>query len=176
MKIFFRPQKRTMSAILFLAVLLIAIGAIGQRLLAGTEKTYEQLKTFSDVLDIIETNYVDPVDSEELIHGAINGMLDALDPHSSFLLPEAYDELQIDTKGEFSGIGIVITMQEGAITVISPIEDTPAHKAGIKAGDKIIKVDGEETREMKGDYRGGRGPRFWQALRLSGESPARVGG
>ncbi len=149
MKMLLRPFKGTIMIILFLGCLLISIGAISQRLVAGTDETYEQLKVFSDVLDIIEKNYVDPVDSEALIHGAIQGMVDALDPHSSFLLPDAYDELQIDTKGEFSGIGIVITMQDDFITVISPIEGTPAHKAGIKAGDKIVKVDGEETREMK---------------------------
>lgn len=129
-------------------VVWIGIGGVRQHLLAGTDKTYEELKVFSDVLDIIEKNFVDPVDSRKLIRGAIRGMISSLDPHSAFLLPESYKDLQIETKGEFSGIGIVITMQENMITVISPIEGAPAYKAGIRAGDQIIKVDGEETQAM----------------------------
>nr|HID58669.1 S41 family peptidase [Desulfobacterales bacterium] len=119
-----------------------------KRLIAGTEKTYEELKIFSDVLDIIEKNYVDPVDSKTLIRGAIKGMINVLDPHSSYLLPEAFKELQIDTRGRFTGVGIVITMQNNVVTVISPIEGTPAYKAGIRAGDIIVKVDGVETKGM----------------------------
>ena len=136
-------QKVFIGALLFLSVVasLVASG-IYRQLLAGTDKTYEQLKLFSDVLDIVEKNYVDPVDSKELIEGAIQGMLGSLDPHSSFLSADSYNELQIDTKGEFSGIGIVITMKENILTVVSPIEGTPAHEAGIKSGDQIIKVDG----------------------------------
>jgi carboxyl-terminal processing protease len=143
-------QKVFIGTLLFLSVVasLVASGVYRQ-LLAGTDKTYEQLKLFSDVLDIVEKNYVDPVDSKELIEGAIQGMLGSLDPHSSFLSADSYNELQIDTKGEFSGIGIVITMKENILTVVSPIEGTPAHEAGIKSGDQIIKVDGESTKDMK---------------------------
>ncbi|MBN1842407.1 MAG: S41 family peptidase [Deltaproteobacteria bacterium] len=140
----------------FICVILLCsaglwLGSAGvqEHLLAGTEKTYEELKIFSDILDIVEKNYVDTVDSKKLIRGAIQGMLKSLDPHSSFLSPEAYKELRIDTKGEFSGIGIVITMQNHQLTVISPIEGSPAHTAGVKAGDRIINVDGEDTKEMK---------------------------
>jgi carboxyl-terminal processing protease len=134
--------------VLFLVVLVVTTG-IHRQLLAGTDETYEELKLFSDVLDIVEKNYVDPVDSKQLIEGAIHGMLAALDPHSSFLSADTYDELQIDTKGEFSGIGVVITTKDDILTVVSPIEGTPAHKAGIKSGDQIVKVDGENTKEMK---------------------------
>ncbi|NVM57491.1 MAG: S41 family peptidase, partial [Desulfobacterales bacterium] len=133
----------------FSAVLWLSAGGAHKHLLAGTDKTYEELNIFSDVLDIIETNYVDPVDSKKLVRGAIQGMLNSLDPHSIFLTPEAYKELQIDTRGEFGGIGIVITMQDNVVTVISPIDGSPAHKAGIKAGDQIIRVDGEETKNLK---------------------------
>jgi carboxyl-terminal processing protease len=136
-------------ALLFSALLWVDAGELDNSLLAGTDKTYEELKIFSDILDIIEKNYVDPVDSQNLIRGAIQGMLTSLDPHSSFLLPDAYKELQIDTEGEFSGIGIVITLQDNFLTVISPIEGSPAYEAGLKAGDRIIKVDGESTSEMK---------------------------
>jgi carboxyl-terminal processing protease len=143
-----RHKARLGGLLLLSAVLWVGISGIHQRLLAGTDRTYEELKVFSDVLDIIEKNYVDPVDSKELIRGAIRGMISSIDPHSAFLSPESYKDLQIETKGEFSGIGIVITMQENMVTVISPIEGTPAYKAGIKAGDQIIRVDGEETSAM----------------------------
>jgi len=138
---------------LYLAVVLALLcGIMGSgvyhSLAAGEEETYKNLKIFSDVIDLIEKNYVDKVDTEELIQKAIQGMVSSLDPHSQLLPPEAFEELQIDTKGEFGGIGIVITMQKGLLTVISPIEGTPAQKAGIKTGDIIIKVDKESTKDM----------------------------
>lgn len=117
-------------------------------LAASDAETYEGLKIFSDVIELVEKNYVEPVDTKELIQKAIQGMVHSLDPHSQLLPPEAFEELQIDTKGEFGGIGIVITMEKGVLTVISPIEGTPAFKAGIKARDIIIKVDGEPTKDM----------------------------
>ncbi|MCG8635670.1 MAG: S41 family peptidase [Desulfobacterales bacterium] len=115
---------------------------------AADEQTYKSLKLFSDVLEEIEKNYVDEIDADELIHNAIRGMVGNLDPHSSFMPPEAFGDLQDDTKGKFSGIGIVITMKDGILTVVSPIEGTPAYKAGIQAGDIIIKIDDESTKEM----------------------------
>lgn len=115
---------------------------------AAEEDTYKSLKLFADVLEEIEKNYVDEVDAEELVHNAIRGMVGNLDPHSSFMPPEAFGDLQDDTKGKFSGIGIVITMKEGILTVVSPIEGTPAYKAGIAAGDIIIKIDDESTKDM----------------------------
>jgi carboxyl-terminal processing protease len=150
MTLFLKQHKGTICVVFLLsAVLCLSISDLGHHLLAGTDKTYEELKIFGDVLDIVEKNYVDPVDSKKLIHGAIQGMLRSLDPHSSFLSREAYNELQIDTKGEFGGIGIVITLKNNMVTVISPIEGSPAHKAGVKAGDLIIKVDGEQTKDIK---------------------------
>jgi len=116
--------------------------------LQANDNTYKSLKLFTDVLEELEKNYVDDVDSEELIHNAIKGMVGNLDPHSSFMPPEAFDELQDDTKGEFSGIGIVITMKDGILTVVSPIEGTPAYKAGIQAGDIIIRIDDKSTQDM----------------------------
>ena len=125
----------------------IATG-LWQEISADNEATYKGLKIFSDVLDIVEQNYVEPVEPRELIEKAIHGMVQSLDPHSQFLPPEALDALQMDTQGEFGGIGIEITMQKGILTVISPIEGTPASRAGIAAGDHIIQVDGENTKDM----------------------------
>ena len=126
---------------------------------AKSEEAYEELKVFSDVIELIEREYVDEVDTKELIQKAIQGMVQSLDPHSSLLPLEAYEDLQIDTKGKFTGIGIHITMQDGFVTVISPIEDTPAYKAGIKARDRIIKVDGESAKDLREAVRMMRGPK-----------------
>lgn len=109
---------------------------------------YEELKLFSEAISLVRKNYVEEVKPKELIYGSIKGMLGSLDPHSSFLTPEQYREMQVDTKGEFGGIGIQIGIKDGMLTVIAPIEDTPAYKAGIKAGDKIIKINGEFTKDM----------------------------
>jgi carboxyl-terminal processing protease len=109
---------------------------------------YESLKLFVSVLEELEKNYVEDVDAETLIHNAIKGMVENLDPHSSFMPPHAFEDLQDDTKGEFSGIGIVITLKDGILTVVSPIEGTPAYEAGIFAGDIIVKIDGDSTKGM----------------------------
>lgn len=135
--------------LIFVAVLgvLIGGGLIGTK--AATEKEpYESLKVFTDVLHIIEKDYVKPVKTKELIYGAIKGMLSSLDPHSSFMTPKMYKEMQVETKGSFGGLGIEITMKDGVLTVIAPIADTPAYKAGIKAGDQIIAIEGKPTKNM----------------------------
>ena len=132
-----------------LIVIALNAGAlISEPISAKTSGTYENLKVFADVLSIVKRNYVEEVDSKDLIYGAINGMLTSLDPHSSFMPPESFKEMQVDTKGSFGGVGIEITMRGGVLTVVSPIEDTPAFRAGIEAGDIIIKIDGELTADM----------------------------
>ena len=108
---------------------------------------------------MIEKEYVDEVQSKELIQKAIQGMVQSLDPHSSLLPPEAFEDLQIDTQGKFTGIGIHITMKDGFVTVISPIEDTPAYKAGIIAQDRIIKVDGNPVKDLREAVNMMRGPK-----------------
>lgn len=123
------------------------------------EDTYKGLKIFSDVIELVEKNYVDEVESKKLIENAIQGMVSSLDPHSSLLTPESYKELQIDTQGEFTGIGIHVTMRDNLVTVIAPIEGTPAYKGGIKAGDKIIKVDGVTTDNLRDAVKRMRGPK-----------------
>ena len=138
-----------------LIVLLVGLVAIFgwerlsiQRVSAEDKNVYENLQVFSDVLDYVKENYVEEVENEELIEGAISGMLRTLDPHSSYLDPDAYKELQVETKGSFGGIGIEITIRDGFLTVVSPLEGTPAYDLGIQAGDRILRVDGEPTKEM----------------------------
>jgi carboxyl-terminal processing protease len=109
---------------------------------------YKELKLFRQVMEIVRKNYVKEVTDKELIQGAISGMLQSLDPHSSYLTEDMFKELQVETKGEFGGLGIEITLDGGILTVVSPIEDTPAFKAGIKPGDKIIKINGEPTKNI----------------------------
>ena len=112
------------------------------------EITYRQLEVFSNVLSILQDNYVEEIDSNDTINGAIKGMLYNLDPHSAYLEPDDFQELQEETHGEFSGIGIEVTVIDGALTVVSPIEGTPAAKAGLKANDIIVEIDGMKTKEM----------------------------
>ena len=107
---------------------------------AGTDDLYKNLEIFTEVLRQIEKNYVEPRDSKKLIYGAIRGMVRSLDAHSSFMTEEEYSELMMETRGSFTGVGIEITIKDDVLTVVSPIEGTPAYKAGIKAGDKIIKI------------------------------------
>ena len=106
-----------------------------------SKETYEYLDLFGQVFDRVRSSYVDDVSDEELIEKAIDGMLTGLDPHSGYMDEEIWQEMQMDTKGKFGGLGIEITMEEGFIKIISPIEDTPAYKAGVMAGDYIIQID-----------------------------------
>ena len=101
----------------------------------------EDLRAFTEIFGKIKSDYVEPVEDKKLITEAINGMLAGLDPHSSYLDPEAFKELQVGTQGEFGGLGIEVGMEDGFVKVVSPIEDTPAYKAGVKAGDLVIKLD-----------------------------------
>jgi carboxyl-terminal processing protease len=133
---------------LSLSALLISKESLLGKVNAGENEHYAKIKTFTETMSIIKQNYVEDVDEKELVNGAIKGMLNQLDPHSSYMPPEAFKEMQIDTKGEFSGLGIQISIKDKLLTVIAPIEDTPAHKAGIKAGDVIIKIDGESTKDL----------------------------
>jgi carboxyl-terminal processing protease len=143
-------SKRRIILILTLIFVVASAGVlIGRWSIVGAEgEGYEELKVFTEALSMVKKNYVEDVKAKDLVYGAIKGMLSALDPHSSFLNPEAYKEMQAETKGEFGGIGIQIGVKEGMLTVIAPIEDTPAYKAGIKAGDKIIKINNESTKDM----------------------------
>ncbi len=115
---------------------------------ALSNNVYEDLKIFTDVLGLLQKEYVEETNSKDLVYGAIKGMLETLDPHSAFMPPNVYKEMQEETKGRFEGLGIEITLKEGVLTVVSPIEDTPAFRAGIQAGDQILKIDGESTKNL----------------------------
>jgi len=132
------------------ALSLVLAAAIGllctQGARAVAEERYQELQLFAKVLNLVQQYYVEEVDTKKLIYGGIKGMLRELDPHTNFLPPDIYKEFETETSGEFGGIGIEITVQNGILTVISPIEDTPAWKAGIKAGDKIVEIDGQSTK------------------------------
>ncbi len=132
-------------------VILILFFISTGRIYADDEATYKGLSNFTRVLDLIERNYVDSVDPQKLTTSAIEGMMKTLDPYSAYLSPERYRELEIGTSGEFGGVGMEVTVENGVLTVITPIEDTPAAKAGIKPGDQIIAIDGKSTQGMIAD-------------------------
>jgi carboxyl-terminal processing protease len=112
------------------------------------QDAYNKLKVFSEVLSLIESNYVEPVENDSMIEGAISGMVKSLDPHTSYMPPASYKQMQVETTGKFGGLGIEISVRDGVLTVVSPIEDTPAFKVGIEPGDKIIKIEDESTLDM----------------------------
>jgi len=138
----------TKGVIIGVLCALFVITGGGMKLAAKTQEVYDHLKTFSDVLALIQSSYVDEVDLQKTMYHAIQGMVASLDPHSAFMPPDVYKEMQVETKGSFGGIGIEIVVKDDVLTVVTPIEDTPAFAAGIKAGDKIIKIDDEPTKNM----------------------------
>ena len=117
---------------------------------AEKNDAYPNLKLFTTVLDRVRQDYVDgeKLTYQDLIHGALRGMLSTLDPHSEFMEPIKYDELKKDTQGEFGGVGIVISMKDNYLTVVAPMEDTPGFRAGILSGDRILKIDGKSTEKF----------------------------
>ena len=106
---------------------------------------YKKIDLFSEVLEKVKDEYVDEIDQSEVMDAAVNGILQSLDPYSSYMSPKLFDEMQTETSGKFGGLGIEVTMESGVVKVISPIDDTPASRAGIKAGDYIVKIDGEQV-------------------------------
>jgi carboxyl-terminal processing protease len=135
-----------MKRLLSIILLLVFISPLSA--LPEDEAVYRGLSNFTKVLDLIERNYVDKVDSEELTNNAIEGMLKTLDPYSAYLSPERYKELEIGTSGEFGGVGMEVAVENGVLKVISPIEGSPADLAGIKPGDLITEIDGKPTQGM----------------------------
>lgn len=146
---FGKTKKIAFGFVVVVVALVAFIGISTQRRCdAQGGKEYEYIGLFTDVMTIVKKSYVEEVDSKKLIYGAINGMLSALDPHSSFMSPETFKEMKVETKGAFGGLGIEISMKDGVLTVISPIEDTPAQRAGIKSGDQILRIDERFTKDM----------------------------
>ncbi|HSA31994.1 MAG TPA: PDZ domain-containing protein, partial [Candidatus Omnitrophota bacterium] len=129
----------------FLALTTIAFSQIAKTAAADI---YSQIELFTYALTTIQTEYVDEKTPQDLIYGSLRGMLSSLDAHSQFMDAEEYSELKTETQGKFGGLGIEISIKDGLLTVISPIEDTPAWKAGIKAGDRIVKIEDELTRDI----------------------------
>ena len=142
----------------FMKFFLLAMICLGSFILLGLsndknatpkdKNLYKDIKTFGEVLDMVRKNYVDEVDTNTLMQGAINGMIRSLDPHSSFMTPDLYKELEVETQGQFGGVGIEIMIIKDVLTVVSPIEDTPAFHAGLKSGDQILKIDGKSTKDI----------------------------
>jgi carboxyl-terminal processing protease len=158
-----KRTKRTQFRLWMVMVAAVVAWTMGSgfyhSLSADSKDSYQGLKLFTDVLKLVEQTYVDDVNSREMIEKAIQGMLQSLDPHSALLTPEAFKELQIDTSGEFTGVGITITIRDTFVTVVSPIQGTPAYEAGIQAGDIILKVDGVETKDLLDAVKRIRGPK-----------------
>jgi len=143
-----RPVTKAVLTAFVLAALTLSLGGTSASKGVDPAATYEHLKLFTDVLAIIQNQYVDETDPREVIYGAVRGMLRTLDPHSSFLDPESYREMQVETSGSFGGLGIEITIRDDQLTVVAPIEGTPAWRAGIQPGDRIVKIEGLSTKDM----------------------------
>jgi carboxyl-terminal processing protease len=139
--------KIAICSVVFFCSLFLAVNLFAEE---GKTKqdAYNKLKVFSEVLSLIESNYVEPVENDSMIEGAISGMVKSLDPHTSYMPPASYKQMQVETTGKFGGLGIEISVRDGVLTVVSPIEDTPAFKVGIEPGDKIIKIEDESTLDM----------------------------
>ena len=133
----------------WLVVLTLSLGGSAVSKVTDNAATYEQLRLFTEVLSIVQNQYVDEVPPKELIYSAIKGTLRGLDPHSSFLDPDSYREMQVETSGSFGGLGIEITLKDDILTVVAPIDGTPAYRAGLHTGDRIVKIDGLSTKDMQ---------------------------
>jgi len=161
------------TAIWLVAAFLLSSLAIGPSL-SKEEEILHKYKLLSDVVEKIENHYVKEVDEEKLFHSALDGMVRSLDQHSQFLAPDLYEELKISTTGEFGGLGIQISIRDGILTIISPIEGTPADEAGLRPGDRIIEIEGETTKDITLEeavkrLRGAKGEevtiRIWRSLK-----------
>ena len=147
-----RPIRHMKKVVMISALLLILTLSLGGGVASkgnDTAATYENLRLFTEVLSIVQSQYVDEVVAKDIIYNAIKGTLRGLDPHSSFLDPEMYREMQVETSGSFGGLGIEITLRDDVLTVVAPIEGTPAYRAGIQPGDRILKIEGLSTKDMQ---------------------------
>lgn len=138
------------AGVVFAAVFVFTLASWGmsKKVVAVTNDTYEGLRVFTDVFGLVQENYAETVDTKKMMGDAIKGMVRGLDPHSSYLTPEEYSEMKVDTSGVFGGIGIEISHKDNVLTVVAPIEDTPAYKAGVLAGDKIVKIGDKNTKDL----------------------------
>lgn len=143
-------KKRSRLSILLLLTFLVGTltGTVLDVSAFAKDSIYAKLEIFAKVLHYVETNYVEEVDQDELIHGAIKGMLDKLDPHTVFMPPDIYREMKIDTSGEFQGLGLIVESRDNRLVVVSPIDGSPAYKAGFKRGDEIVAINDTPTMEL----------------------------
>jgi carboxyl-terminal processing protease len=157
---FLQSLLSTLIVLAFIALCLGNQGSVFSRQNNTKNELYEKLDLFATVLSIIQNNYVDSVSSRDLIYGALEGTLASLDPHSQFLRPDTYKEIQIDTEGHFGGLGMEISVRDNALVIIAPIQGTPAFKAGLMPGDKIVRIDGEivDTPDLNMAVKKFRGP------------------
>lgn len=133
------------KTILFFTIIILTFLNLNYSYSKSTNELYEKIDLFSEVLETIKQEYVDEIDQAEVMDSAINGVLQSLDPYSAYMSPKSFEGMQTDTKGEFGGLGIEIGMESGVVKVIAPIDDTPAAKAGIKAGDYIVRINNEQV-------------------------------
>ena len=133
------------KTILFFTIVILTFLNLNYSYSKSTNELYEKIDLFSEVLETIKQEYVDEIDQAEVMDSAINGVLQSLDPYSAYMSPKSFEGMQTDTKGEFGGLGIEIGMESGVVKVIAPIDDTPAAKAGIKAGDYIVRINNEQV-------------------------------
>ena len=140
-------RKGRKCLVVALTLVLLIIGG-GNHEVTAVEDNYERLKVFTEVLSLIQANYVEETKPGDLIYSGIKGMLEVLDPHSAFMPPDTFKEMQVETQGSFGGLGIEIAVKDRMLTVVAPIEGTPADRAGIHPGDRIVKIDGNPTKDM----------------------------
>ena len=138
-------MKKNYAKYILVITITISLNIISKAYSQNIDKLYEKIDLFSEVFEKIQNEYVDEIDQAEAMDSAINGVLQSLDPYSAYMNPEIFEETQTETSGEFGGLGIEVTMEAGVVKVISPIDDTPAAKVGVKAGDYIVRIDGEQV-------------------------------
>ena len=165
------------KAILNFLTFILILSLFGQKVISSENEIYEKIDVFGEVLEKINKEYVDEINQSDSMDSAINGLLQSLDPYSGYMSPEIFNEMQTETSGEFGGLGIEVTMESGVVKVISPIDDTPASKAGIKAGDYIVKINdtqvqGKSLSEAVELMRGPVGSAIELTIRRRGEKKA----
>jgi len=172
-------MKKIFFKYFFVILIAILLNTFSKVYAQNTDKLYEKIDLFSEVLEKIQDEYVDEIDQADVMDSAINGVLQSLDPYSAYMNPEIFEETQTETSGEFGGLGIEVSMEAGVVKVITPIDGTPAAKAGVKAGDYIVRIDGEQVQgktlmEAVNLMRGPVGTSIEITIRRKGERKAKI--